>query len=51
MKTRLLLAFASYALLGVMACLTLSDWRFRGTVLVLLAALAVKTWVATRQQR
>jgi hypothetical protein len=35
-----------FALLATMAALTLEDWRIRAAVLVLLAGLAAKTWIA-----
>lgn len=36
---------ATYAVLSVLAWLTLPDWRIRGAVWVVMGGLAVKTWV------
>lgn len=44
-------AMIAYAVLGVLAATTLEDWRFRGSVLILLAGLAVLTWNAEKKQR
>lgn len=46
--TRLLTGFILYGALGVLAAVTLDDWRFRGGVLLLIAAMAFKTWLAGR---
>jgi hypothetical protein len=48
MKNRLLVAMLCYAVLAVLAGLTLKDfpaYPFRSAVWVLLAALALMTWV------
>ncbi len=42
-------ALGAYAALGLAAWLTLSDPRFRGVTLVLLAALALRTWIRAQQ--
>jgi hypothetical protein len=47
-NARLLTGFALYGVLAVLATVTLADWRFRGGVLILLAALAFKTWIHQR---
>lgn len=49
-KNRLILAFLSFTALAVAAGLTLDDWRFRATVWIVLAGLAVKTWVAAKRR-
>ncbi len=41
---------ALYAAIALLAVLTLPDWRFRGAVCVLMLALALKTWLATKQR-
>jgi len=46
MRNRLILAFLAYAVIGTLAALTLTG-KFRAAVLLLLAALAVKTWIAS----
>jgi hypothetical protein len=48
MKTRLIAAMASYGMLALLAALTLPDLRIRAVVWILLAGLALKTWVAAR---
>jgi hypothetical protein len=45
---RYLAAMIAYAAIGVLAAATLDDWRFRAGVLILLAGLALKTWIAER---
>ncbi|MBI4890466.1 MAG: hypothetical protein HY821_07550 [Acidobacteria bacterium] len=50
LKSKLKWALAGYALLGVAAWFTL-DGRFRWIVLVILAAFAVKSWVATKKEQ
>ncbi len=45
---RFLLGMLAYVALGVLAAATLDDWRFRTAVLIVLAALAVKTWISER---
>ncbi|MGE5567766.1 MAG: hypothetical protein ACM3S5_01910 [Rhodospirillales bacterium] len=49
-KTRLLVATLCYAGLAAMAGLTLSDWRIRAAVWILLAGLGVKTWIAAMRR-
>ncbi len=41
----------AYVLLGALAAATLKDWRFRAAVLIVLAGLAVKTWISERTRR
>ncbi len=48
MRNRLIVAMIAYAFLGIMAALTLTDWRFRTLVWVVLGGTAVKTWIAYR---
>jgi hypothetical protein len=50
MKPRLLAALCTYAVLALLAGLTLTGY-FRLTVWIVLAAFAVKTWIADRVQR
>ncbi|HRJ21031.1 MAG: hypothetical protein M9913_08080 [Bryobacteraceae bacterium] len=49
MRSRLKYAFAAYILIAVAASATL-DGHFRWIVLVLLAALAFKSWIAVKRQ-
>ncbi|MCS6951540.1 MAG: hypothetical protein RMK57_03310 [Bryobacterales bacterium] len=49
MKPRLLHALLSYAALAVLAGLTL-EHLFRTAVWLFLAALAVKTWIASKRE-
>jgi hypothetical protein len=42
---RFVIALAAYAVLAVLAMVTLSDPRVRGVTLAILAMFAVKTWV------
>lgn len=51
MRTKFHVALAAYALLAALAALTLEEPKIRAAVLVLLAALAVKTWIAEMQHR
>ncbi len=48
-KSKLKWALGGYAALAVAASFTL-DGYFRWSVLVILAALAVKSWVATKKE-
>lgn len=47
MKPRLMIAMACYTVLAVLAATTL-DGVFRAAVGVLLAGLALKTWIASK---
>lgn len=51
MRRKFLWALAAYAVLGGFAALALEESRLRAAVLVLLGALAVKTWIAEMQHR
>lgn len=48
MRQRFRYALAAYGLLATLACATL-DGKLRWFVLILLVALAVKSWVAVRR--
>lgn len=48
MKTRLITAMVCYGMLALVAALTLPDLRIRALVWLLLAGLALKTWIASR---
>ena len=48
MRKRLRYALVCYALIGVSACFTL-EGRLRWIVLILMAVLGVRSWVATRR--
>ncbi len=48
MRSRLKYAYACYALLGAAACATL-DGHFLWVVLLLLGALAFKSWLAVKR--
>jgi hypothetical protein len=48
MKNRLIAAFATYAILAVLAGFTLDGGLMRNAVWVLLAGLAFKTYIAYR---
>lgn len=50
-RSRLTIGVALYGGLALLAGVTLSDWRFRATVWVVLAGLALKTWVGERMRR
>jgi diacylglycerol kinase len=50
MKLRLIAALASYAMLALLAALTLQG-KFRIAVWILLAGLACKTWIAAKMQK
>jgi hypothetical protein len=43
--SRLVLALVAYVGLGVLACTTISDQRFRLATLFVLAMFALKTWL------
>ena len=43
--SRLLLALAAYAVLGILSWTTITDQRIRVAALAILALFAVKTWV------
>jgi hypothetical protein len=45
---RFRVAIIAYIGIAVLAAVTLEDWRFRAGVLILLAGLALKTWIAER---
>jgi len=47
MKSRMIMAMASYAVLALLALATLQG-KFRWAVWILLAGLAVKTWIAEK---
>ena len=47
---RLHVALAAYAVLALGAWLTLGDARFRAVTLVVLAALALRTWARAQQR-
>ncbi|MCL4795177.1 MAG: hypothetical protein KJZ84_11465 [Bryobacteraceae bacterium] len=49
MRSRLKYAYAGYALLGAVASATL-DGHFRWVVLLLLGALAFKSWLAVKRE-
>jgi hypothetical protein len=49
MRSRLKYAFVAYALLAAAAAATL-DGHFRWIILLLLAALAFKSWLAVKRQ-
>lgn len=49
MRPRLKYAYLAYALLGAAAAFTL-DGNFRIVILLLLAALAFKSWLAVKRQ-
>jgi hypothetical protein len=49
LRKRLRFALAIYFLVGVLAWFTL-DGRFRWIVLILMAGLAVKSWIAARRE-
>lgn len=51
MRRKFYAALAAYALLAVLAAFALDEARIRAAVLVLLVALAVKTWIAEMQHR
>jgi uncharacterized membrane protein YccC len=46
---RLAGALIAYAVLGVLAWLTISDSKIRGLTLVILAMFAVKSWVRRKE--
>jgi|GEM_PF-2106915 len=48
MRSRLSFAFLGYAAFSLLALLTL-DGRFLAIVLILMAALALKTWLAAKR--
>jgi hypothetical protein len=49
MKSRMIMAMASYAVLALLAFATLQD-KFRWAVWILLAGLAIKTWISAKSQ-
>lgn len=49
LRKRFRYALATYLLIGIAAWFTL-DGRFRWFVLVLMAALAIRSWVAVRRE-
>ena len=51
MRRKFAAALGAYAVLGALAAWILEEPRLRAAVLVLLAALAVKTWLAELQYR
>jgi len=51
MRKKFLVAEGAYAALAGVAALTLDESRIRAAVLVLLGALAIKTWIAEMQHR
>jgi hypothetical protein len=53
MRPRLIAAMLAYAFLGVLATVTLDNEKFpfRFVVWIILAALAVKTWIAERMRQ
>ena len=48
---KLWMALAAYAVLAGAAWMTLTDWRFRLGTLVVLAGIAVKTWLHWQRER
>lgn len=50
MQNRLLLAFGAYVVLAALAAVTLTG-GIRVAILILLAGLATKTWIASRTER
>lgn len=51
MRRKFHAALAAYAVLGAVSAWTLDEPKLRAALLVLLAALAVKTWIAELQHR
>jgi hypothetical protein len=51
MRRKFRAALAAYAVLAALGAWTLEEPRLRAAVLVLLAALAIKTWIAELQHR
>jgi hypothetical protein len=51
MRRKFPVALGAYALLAAVGVLVVEEPRLRAAVLVLLAALAVKTWIAELQYR
>jgi uncharacterized membrane protein YfcA len=51
MRRKFHAALVAYAVLGLVGVSTLDEPRLRAAVLVLLAALAVKTWIGELQHR
>lgn len=49
MKTRFLIAMGCYAMFALLAYLTL-EGKWRAGVWILMGGLAVKTWIASKQQ-
>lgn len=50
MRPRLILALLAYALLALLAALTLSDRRFQVLVWIVVGGLALKTWLGERMR-
>ena len=51
MSAKLFLALGAYALLAIVAATVLTDPRLKAAVIVLMAALAVKTWIGELKRR
>ena len=51
MRRKFHAALAAYGILALVGVLTVDEPRLRAAVLVLLAALAVKTWIGELQHR
>lgn len=50
-ERRFHVAMVVYTVLAVLALWTLDEWRIRAAVLILLAGLAVKSWIAMAKGR
>jgi len=51
MSAKLFLALGAYVLLGIAAAIVLTEPRLKAGVLVLLTALAAKTWIGELKRR
>lgn len=51
MPAKLFLALGAYALLAIVAATVLIDPRLKAAVIVLMAALAAKTWIGELKRR
>lgn len=51
MSAKLFLALGAYALLAIVAATVLIDPRLKAAVIVLMAALAAKTWIGELKRR
>jgi uncharacterized membrane-anchored protein len=50
LSSRLLIGFALYGVLALLAAFTLDDWRLRTLVLIVLGALAFKSWIGEKMR-